>query len=301
MKDDEIFRSLMSKLDSGVYFVDQQRRIRFWNKEAERLTGYKAERVIGTLCSDNLLRHITSSGVQLCLQGCPLTETMESCQVKEVEAYMHNASGSRVPVLVMAAPLVDESDAPIGAVEIFSDRSDKDVLLSELELLRNEVLTDPLTGLGNRRYLSIMADARFRSLAPKGKAFSLLMADIDHFKRVNDNYGHSIGDKVLKMVALTLASVVNPLDAAVRWGGEEFVILYPSTDMEELAETAERMRLMVERSWIDLDDNSTLNVTISVGASIARHGDTVESTIARADARLYQAKENGRNRSIVGE
>ena len=71
--------------------------------------------------------------------------------------------------------------------------------------------------------------------------------------------------------------------------------------MEELAETAERMRLMVERSWIDLDDNSTLNVTISVGASIARHGDTVESTIARADARLYQAKENGRNRSIVGE
>jgi diguanylate cyclase (GGDEF)-like protein len=127
------------------------------------------------------------------------------------------------------------------------------------------------------------------------------MADIDHFKRVNDTYGHSTGDRVLKMVATTLASVVKPIDAAVRWGGEEFVILCSSINTEELANIAERMRLMVERSWIDLEDQSTLSVTISVGASIAGHGDTVESAIARADDRLYRAKNNGRNRCIIGE
>jgi diguanylate cyclase (GGDEF)-like protein/PAS domain S-box-containing protein len=301
MNDDIILRGLMSKLDSGVYFVDQERRITFWNKEAERLTGYKAERVIGSRCSDNLLRHITAGGMQLCIQGCPLAGTMESCQVEEIEAYMHHASGSRVPVAVMAAPLMDESGKLLGAIEVFSDRSDKDTLKSELEVLRNEVLTDPLTGLGNRRYLSIMSEARFRSTAHKSKAFSLLMADIDHFKRVNDTYGHSTGDRVLKMVATTLASVVKPIDAAVRWGGEEFVILCSSINTEELANIAERMRLMVERSWIDLEDQSTLSVTISVGASIAGHGDTVESAIARADDRLYRAKNNGRNRCIIGE
>lgn len=291
----------MSKLDSGVYFLNLDRTITFWNRAAELLTGYSRERVLGTRCSDNLLRHITADGLQLCLHGCPLGATMADGEVRQAEVYMHHCDGNRVPIVVWAAPLTDESGAIIGAIEMFSDRRDRSALLAELELLRQEILTDPLTGLGNRRYLQIVTEPRLDAIAKGGVSFGFFMADIDNFKRVNDTYGHIMGDQVLKMVASTLSSAVRPLDAAVRWGGEEFILLCPNVMAENLSHIAERVRIMVEHSWIHLDDARSLGVTISIGTARAASGDTLESLVARADSRLYEAKNSGRNRCVVGD
>ncbi|MCE1197222.1 PAS domain-containing protein, partial [bacterium] len=161
MKDDASLRALMSKLDVGVYIWDRDGKISFWNKAAERLTGYSAEQVLGHRCSDNLLRHVTPDGVNLCLNGCPMAATMLDGKVHEIEAYMHHRDGSRQPIAVWAAPLLDDSGAVSGSIEIFSDRRNRADLLAELESLRGEVLTDPLTGLGNRRYLDVIAASRF--------------------------------------------------------------------------------------------------------------------------------------------
>lgn len=301
MKDDPSLRELMSKLDSAVYFVDLDKKITFWNRAAERLTGYSSERTVGTHCSDNLLRHITADGVQLCLNGCPLAATMDDREVKEAEVYMHHSDGSRQPIVVWAAPLTDESGACIGAIEIFSDRRDRVALLSELENLRQEVLADPLTGLGNRRFLQIVAESRFRAIRDEAVGFGLLMADIDHFKNVNDLHGHITGDRILKMVASTMSSAVRPLDAAVRWGGEEFILLCPNVPDGRLGDIAERVRMIVENSWIDLEDGSTLSVTISIGAVRAAKDDTLDSIVSRADTHLYEAKNAGRNRYVSEE
>jgi diguanylate cyclase (GGDEF)-like protein/PAS domain S-box-containing protein len=299
MKDDSSLRDLMAKLDSGVYFVDRDRRITFWNSAAERLTGYSKERAIGTHCSDNLLRHITADGVHLCLHGCPLEGTISDGEVREAEVYMHHRDGNRLPIVVWAAPLTDDSEAIIGAIEMFSDRRDRSALLSELEILRHEVLSDPLTGLGNRRFLQLVADSRFEAMEEGAASFGLFLADIDHFKLVNDVHGHNVGDRVLKMVAASLSSTVRPLDAAVRWGGEEFILLCPNVAGDKLGDIAERIRMMVEQSWLDLDDKTTLGVTISIGATRAATGDMLESIVARADALLYKAKDSGRNRCCL--
>jgi PAS domain S-box-containing protein len=215
---DESLVQLMSSLDSGVYFVDRNRRIFFWNKAAEFLTGYSGERVIGSSCSENILRHISAEGVELCIQGCPLAGTIIDGRVRRTEVYMHHRNGHRLPVTVWAAPLTDASGQTIGAIEMFTDQGDRGSLLRELEKLRHEALADPLTGLGNRRYLQIVMETRLESVEKGGEAFGLFMADIDHFKKVNDVHGHNIGDRVLTMVATTLGSAVRPLDAAVRWG-----------------------------------------------------------------------------------
>jgi diguanylate cyclase (GGDEF)-like protein len=215
--------------------------------------------------------------------------------------YLHHCDGHRLPVVVRAAPLTDESGAITGAIEVFADRTDRDAFLAELEVLRNEVLKDPLTSLGNRKYLLIMAEPRFKALAAGAAGFGLLMVDIDLFKRVNDTYGHNVGDRVLKMVASTLASSVRPLDAAVRWGGEEFILLCPNVTVEALGDIAERVRLVVEHCWIDLEPGTTLSVTISIGAARASPGDDLTALIARADERLYECKRTGRNKSIVGD
>lgn len=298
---DESLVQLMSSLDSGVYFVDRNRRIFFWNKAAEFLTGYSGERVIGSSCSDNILRHISAEGVELCIQGCPLAGTIIDGRVRRTEVYMHHRNGHRLPVTVWAAPLTDASGQTIGAIEMFTDQGDRGSLLRELEKLRHEALADPLTGLGNRRYLQIVMETRLESVEKGGEAFGLFMADIDHFKKVNDVHGHNIGDRVLTMVATTLGSAVRPLDAAVRWGGEEFILVCPKVPPKALGEIAERLRLLVEHCWLELEDTSLLRVTISLGATRARRGDTLENLVARADACLYRAKNSGRNRWVLDE
>jgi diguanylate cyclase (GGDEF)-like protein/PAS domain S-box-containing protein len=301
MKDDASVRELLSRIDSGVYFLDLDKKIVFWNRAAERLTGYPKERVLNTRCSDNLLRHVTPDGVELCVSGCPLAATMSDRVVREAEVYMHCSDGSRQPIAVYAAPLTDDSDAVIGAVEIFSDRRDLITILSELENLRQEVLTDPLSGLGNRRLLGIMAEFRFTAMRQGAAGFGLFIVDIDHFKEVNDAYGHAAGDKALKMVAFTLTQAVRPLDAVVRWGGDEFILLCPNVSSGNLEALAERIRVLVERCWVELDGGKNLCVTISIGTARAFPDDTLESVVARADARLYEAKSHGRNRCAVGD
>lgn len=298
---DESLVQLMSSLDSGVYFVDRNRKIFFWNKAAELLTGYPSKRVVGSSCSENILRHITADGVELCVHGCPLAGTISDGRVRQTEVYMHHQNGHRLPITVWAAPLTDASGQTIGAIEMFTDQGDRSSLLKELEQLRHEVLTDPLTGLGNRRYLQIVMDSRLEAVEKGAESFGLLMVDIDHFKKVNDMHGHNVGDRVLAMVATTLGSAVRPLDAAARWGGEEFILVCPKVAPNTLGEIAERLRLLVEHSWLELDDKSLLRVTVSLGATRARKGDTLESIIARADACLYKAKNSGRNRWVLDE
>jgi diguanylate cyclase (GGDEF)-like protein len=144
-------------------------------------------------------------------------------------------------------------------------------------------------------------ETRLESVEKGGEAFGLFMADIDHFKKVNDVHGHNIGDRVLTMVATTLGSAVRPLDAAVRWGGEEFILVCPKVPPKALGEIAERLRLLVEHCWLELEDTSLLRVTISLGATRARRGDTLENLVARADACLYRAKNSGRNRWVLDE
>jgi diguanylate cyclase (GGDEF)-like protein len=230
-----------------------------------------------------------------------LAGTIADGRVRQAEVYMHHQNGHRLPITVWAAPLTDDSGKTIGAIEIFADQSDRSTLLSELEKLRHEVLTDPLTGLGNRRYLQIVMETRLEAEEKGAKPSGLIMADIDHFKNVNDAHGHNVGDRVLKMVATTLASAVRPLDAAIRWGGEEFILVCPNAAKRVLGEIAERLRLLVEHSWLELEDKSPLRVTVSLGATRTRRGDTLESAVARADACLYRAKNSGRNRWALDE
>lgn len=300
MRDEANLRDFMSRLDSGVYFVDRERRITFWNDAAEKMTGYSRERALGTRCSDNLLRHISPDGIQLCLHGCPLAGTISDGKVREADVYMHHSGGYRVPITVWAAPLSDEAGDIIGAIEIFSDRRDRSALISELERLRHEVLHDPLTGLGNRRFLDIMFESRMGAMREGAEPFGLFMIDIDHFKAVNDEYGHTVGDKAIAAVAATLSSAVRPLDAAVRWGGEEFILMCPNI-ANALGSIAERIRMMVEHSWVELEDGRSLSVTISVGAARATKSDSLESLVKRADARMYEAKNSGRNRWVIGD
>ncbi len=296
----DVLAQVVESVAEGVYILDREGVIAFWSKGAERITGYSKEEAIGKHCSDNLLRHVDDKGKELCIDGCPMMASMKDCLPMEAEVFLHHKDGHRVPILVHASPIFDTDGKSIGAVQVFSDRSERSYLLTELENLKMEVLTDPLTGLGNRRFAEVSAEAAIAELKD-GVEFGLLILDIDHFKRVNDDFGHATGDRVLRMIGWTLANAVRRRDAAVRWGGEEFVVICPRIKLGVLSEVAERARVLIERSWIGLDDGRKVSCTVSVGGALARRGDNLESLVVRADERLYECKSRGRNRVLVGD
>lgn len=298
-KNVEFYKNLLDNLYDGVYFLDRQRSIHYWNKGAERITGYLRAEVEGSQCWNNILMHVDSEGKSLCQSRCPARTTMESGTPAEAEVFLHHKNGHRIPVSVKVSPIFDTAGAVIGAVEIFRDNSEKLASLSLIEELEEKAFQDPLTALPNRRYLDRFLMARLDETSRYDWIFGLIFLDIDHFKSVNDTYGHDMGDEALKMLARTLTLSSRSFDIVGRWGGEEFVVAVVNVDGEKLHQIAERYRRMIESSSVTAGDIS-FGMTVSLGATLVCKGDTLDSLVKRADGLMYQSKLAGRNCVTLG-
>ena len=173
-------------------------------------------------------------------------------------------------------------------------------LQQSLEAIRAESLTDPLTGLGNRKYFDRMIETAVQDALATGEPLSLLMFDIDHFKSFNDSYGHLTGDQVLRLVGMSLKQTIKGQDITARYGGEEFAVVLPSTALRQALTVADHIRRAVMAKELKKKSTGEIlgRVTISVGVSMLKPGDDPDALIERADACLYAAKRNGRNRVI---
>ncbi|MSN26828.1 MAG: diguanylate cyclase [Geobacter sp.] len=291
---------LLDSLFDGVYFVDRNRRITYWNTAAERISGYSKTEMTGSCCYNNLLRHIDTDGRELCLDGCPLSATILDGNVREAAVFLHHKLGHRVPVSVRTSPVRDDDGSIIGAVEIFNDNSNSMQILHEYERLKQEAYLDALTGIGNRRYGEMTLSTRMYDLRTHDIPFGILFMDIDHFKNFNDRFGHKTGDDVLVMVAKSISFSLRKMDVVARWGGEEFVVILPGATWVIVRAVAERIRILIENSFI-LADEKKQNVTVSVGGTMSRTDDDLETVISRADALMYLSKSAGRNRVSVDE
>ena len=173
-------------------------------------------------------------------------------------------------------------------------------LQQSLEAIRAESLTDPLTGLGNRKYFDRSIETAVQNALANGEPLSLLMFDIDHFKSFNDSYGHLTGDQVLRLVGMSLKQTIKGQDITARYGGEEFAVVLPNTALRQALTVADHIRRAVMAKELKKKSTGEIlgRVTISVGVSMLKPGDDTDSLIERADACLYAAKRNGRNRVI---
>ena len=292
---EEMRTTVLENLSDGVYFVDRQRRILYWNRGAERITGFSKDEVLGRRCKDNILNHCDDAGTVLCTHHCPLLATMLDGDQREAHVYLHHRDGHRKPVCIRASPIRDADGRIVGAVETFHDDSalfDSRQRALELE---EASMVDPLTGVGNRRLGKATLAGLITQSDSYGRSFGLVFADIDSFKLINDQYGHEIGDEALRAVAHTLSDTSRTSDAVVRWGGDEFLVLVADARPSTLELIAERVRALVERTQL-MTDGRRVPLTVSVGATVAVRGDTAKRIVQRADALLYASKAAGRNR-----
>jgi len=286
--------SMLDAVGEAVYHTDLDRRIVHWNAACARITGHEGATVVGRRCQDRIIRHVDAQGKDLCSSpDCPLLVPLRTGAPHQADLFLHHLDGHLVPVAVRTLVHRDAEDRPTGITQIFSERA---LGPKSRPDWRRVALTDALTGIGNRRAFRLAWGRAYRNLSARGQSFGLLMIDVDHFKRVNDSHGHALGDKVLRMVARTLAGCVRQNDLVVRWGGEEFLVLLSRADEELLADLAERLRSLVEKGWVALADGGHLGVTVSVGGTLVGQGDGPEESVGRADRRLFACKEAGRNR-----
>ncbi len=291
--------ALLEQINDGIYFVDRNRVITYWNKAAEMITGFSASEVIGRSCSDNILNHVDGDGLQLCLHGCPLEKSISDTKNRETKVYLHHKEGHRIPVLVRTSPYVDEEGECLGGIELFTDISNISSEKERIEELEKLAMIDSLTEVANRYYISQQLESSFEELKRYQMPFGILFFDIDHFKIFNDTYGHDIGDKVLKLVSRTVQRNLRPFDLFGRWGGEEFIGIIRNVNDDELKQVAERFRVLIEKSFIHHEGNQ-LEVTVSVGATMGRVDDTPATIQKRADSLMYQSKDTGRNVVTIG-
>jgi diguanylate cyclase (GGDEF)-like protein/PAS domain S-box-containing protein len=291
---ENFYKKILDNLYDGVYFVDLDRKITYWNKSAESLTGYKGSEIIGKHCWNNILMHVDLAGKNLCHGPCPLVRSMEEDAMLEQEVYLRHKDGHRAPVLVRASPIKNGKGHIIGAVEIFSDNSPRISLEHKVEELQKLSLLDQLTGLGNRRYAELTVHTKLDEMRRYGWNFGVLFMDVDNFKKINDTHGHETGDKVLQMAAKTLQKGVRSSDLVSRWGGEEFIAFIAQVDKQTLCALANKLRMLVEQSSF-FTAQELINVTVSIGGTISRKSDTAEELIDRADQLMYKGKLSGRN------
>ena len=297
----DFFADALDQVADGVYALDRDRRITYWNAGSERISGYAAEDVLGRRCSAGILRHVDDAGNQLCRDACPLEAVMRDGAPRQSDLYLHHVDGHRVPVTVRGTALRDRENLVVGALEVFTPTVGN--LYTEQDGAEpgeggeadglDSVTGLPARRLGEERLAVLLARA-----SRPGTGLGILFIDADHFKAINDSHGHATGDRALRMIGRSIAGGLRRGDVAVRWGGEEFLALLPEVDETTLRTIAERVRMLVENSWIQ-HEGTPVRATISVGATVAKPEEDGPSGVARADALMYESKRAGRNRVTV--
>ena len=301
MTDDLHFRNILDGLFEGLYCVDRERKIIYWNKGAERITGYKAAEVLGSSCADNILVHVDGKGNNLCRSGCPLTEAIRSGGHHfENSLYLHHKDGQRVPVAVSVSAIRNERGNIIRAAEIFNDSAESLRNAHYIDDLKKAALLDFLTSLPNRRHIETKLLSAVQERRRHGTEFAVFFIDLDHFKRVNDTYGHDVGDKVIKMVARTLENNMRAYNMVGRWGGEEFVAVVSHISAVNARLLGEKLRSLIENSFL-VHEGHIIRITATIGSTLLRRDDTQQSVLKRVDSAMYKGKNAGRNRSVFEE
>ncbi|MBK1654607.1 sensor domain-containing diguanylate cyclase [Allochromatium vinosum] len=290
-------------LPDALLAIDRDKRVIIWNKAVAKLTGIPPEAMLGRgdyaytvpfygERRPQLMDLVFQSDTDLERRYAHVTREGDTLTAEGFCNALHDGHGAWI--LARVAPLRDAAGQVVGAMEIIRDITDSKRLEEDLRQLTR---LDPLTQLFNRRYFFTLAEQEYQRFLRYHHPMALCMIDIDHFKSVNDRYGHLVGDTVLCIVAQTLHDNLRQVDILARYGGEEFVILLPETDLQTACASTERLRVAVAERRIETP-SGPVSVTLSLGVVAIADGPamTLERLLDAADQMLYRAKQAGRNR-----
>ena len=274
--------------DYAIYTLDKDGRIDSWNQSVQRVEGYRSQDVLGkTLDFDYPVEELSSETTAFRLKMAAKIGWHED------EGWRLRRDGSKFWANSIVSVLQDIGDGCSGYSVITRDATERK---RAEDSLRSLALTDPLTGAYNRRHFFEQAEKEALLAEKTGGAISFLLLDADHFKRLNDRFGHAVGDAVLKELTATCLRSLRPGDLLARHGGEEFVVMLRQTALPEALAVAERLRAAIAQCAVS-SGSDEVRFTVSVGVALFQG--SVLATLQRADESLYAAKQGGRDRVVA--
>ena len=283
------YRTVLNHLNEGVYFVDTNRVITFWNSGAEKITGYSENEVLHKPCHWNLLMHTDINGDNLCQGSCPVAKTLQDGKLREETIFLQHKQGYRVPVSVRILPMRNLSHRIVGAVEIFADLSPSNEHGKKMKALATLAYFDLVTGLPNRRYIESRLGTMLVEYKKNLSPFGLLLINIVGFKMLNDKFGPELGDQVLRSVARNIAAGAGPEDIVGRWDGTRFLVISPNTKKALLILLAEKLKTIAARA-ANLTGTDEVALKVSMSGTINRMDDSPASLQQRLAVYLQDSE-----------
>jgi diguanylate cyclase (GGDEF)-like protein/PAS domain S-box-containing protein len=290
------YRKLLENMQDAVVFVDNSLKIILWNRAAERLTGIPAASIEHKLWSPALVNLRDEKATLLGHDDCPVIQAIKSGVQTLRRLSVMGRSGQRIDIDAHLVPVHAKNGATRGATMLLHDASNQITLEQRILSLHAQATRDPLTQVANRAEFDRILASCVESHLDRRIPCSLILCDLDHFKRINDTYGHQAGDDVLITFAAMLRRHCRTGDLVARYGGEEFVLLCADCDNATATRRAEELRAEVAEFPLEVLQGKSASA--SFGVTEVQAGDTPETMLRRADRALYQAKANGRN-SVV--
>jgi diguanylate cyclase (GGDEF)-like protein/PAS domain S-box-containing protein len=289
----------LESMYDGFYLVESDLKFRIWNSGMERLLGRPASKMLDQTWTSRQIEFASKQGRPLSETTFPLREVIKSGKAQTAHVQVRHADGRWINVELMSVPLFDHDGSLQGVAEIFRDLSQDRRRRAEDKNLRQQATRDALTGVFNRgeleRTLESLLSEFNRDNSPE--PMSLIFLDVDHFKSIKDTYLHLTGDQVLTGLAKLLQSETYSGEIIGRYGGEEFIVMCPATDLKQAIVKAERLRRATRDAT--LCSIQGLKITASFGVTEFEQGDTLDDVFRRADKALFTSKERGRDRTTA--
>jgi diguanylate cyclase (GGDEF)-like protein/PAS domain S-box-containing protein len=282
-----VFETAVDSLDVGVYLVDCHRKIVYWNRGAERISGYLRQDVTGRFCRDDILVHSDENDSVLCGTECPLAGCMRDGQSREITVYLRHRAGHRVPVHVRAVPLRDMEGDICGAVEVFEERRLIPASERRQNVLGKNGCLDEDTELPNRELMASYLRGQLDLFTVHGLPFSAVMIRPDRLQLFQLARGHEAVRSMIQVVAHTMKEVLRATDFLGRWEGDQFLAVLPFCDENSAQKVGHRLKATVSGSGIHWWGDR-LSVAVGVAVTSAVAGDTVESMVSRLDSLLKE-------------
>ncbi len=293
--DDDFWKTVLDNLHDGVCFVDRDRKISYWNKGAERITGFSGKEMVGCLCWESVQAHMDGPAIGWVQDLGPESHPVEEKGLyHEEEISLLHREGHRIPVMTRTAVIRDFRCDITGAVVLFSDNQAIADARDRIQRLEEMALLDTLTQLGNRKFAETQLQRSLDEFYRYGWPFGVLLISVDDFDRLREVEGEEAADRAIKTLAKTFEGNVRSSDILCRWGADQLSLILLNLNLENIVPTSTKLLTLAEDSAINTRTGSR-NLTVSIGATLASEVDNLQTLVARATAMMEQSKKEGGN------
>lgn len=282
---------LLNYLDQGVFFINIEKNLVYWNKSAETLLGYQSAELSNHKCCQ-LTTHIGLNGESLCSEHCPITKAIQEGQPQEEDMFIVHKDGHTILAKVTTVPVYNKVGQLVGVIELISNNALKGIGQEKIKALTKAAFMDSTSELFSKQYIETRLQTMFKESPEKRESFGILYINIVGFRAINEMYGASRADRILKSVAKILSSGITHPTIIGRWHGASFIVILDTAKKSLMLLLADKLKKLISETSLQIGDQN-VEITVSIGHAISQSNDSIDYLIERAtkDSLVENVKE----------